>query len=168
MTTAARLVLEDCRQELLEFAEHLPASAWRRHWIALLVLLRAVGHVLDKVDGKRSPALQRAISAWWSGVNNDKAAHPLFWEFIERERNSFIKEYATSARQIVAIQVGAVNYDAKTDRQWSDPPQSTQYLQCMHSGHYAGQDQREIAREAIRWWETQLDSIDLQVRNAPA
>ena len=166
MTIAARVVLEDCRQELLEFQDAMPATNWRRHWIALLVLLRAVGHVLDKVDGARSPALRREIAAWWKQVNDDKAVHPLFWEFIERERNSFIKQYETAARQIVAIRVGAVNYDAKTDLQWSDPPNPSRFLQQMASGHFKGRDQREVAGEAIRWWEQQLATIDLRAKNA--
>jgi len=166
MTSAARLVLEDCRQEILELEPTLSASEWRRHSVTLFVLLRALGHVLDKVDGESALGLRHEVNAWWKKINQNKEAHPLFWKFIELERNSVIKEYATSAHQIVAIQVGAVNYDAKADRVWSDPPQPTRYLQQLTSGHFAGQDLRTIANEAIQWWENQLNEIELGAKNA--
>lgn len=166
MTIAARIVLDDCREELKEIAGQLPASVWRRHWIALLVLLRAVGHVLHKVDGARSAVLRREVNAWWKEINQSKTSYPLFWEFIELERNSFIKKYETAARQVVAIRVGAVNYDAKSNSQWSDPPQPAHYFRHMVSGQFAGRDPREVAHAAVGWWEQQLAAIDCRVQSA--
>src|SRR4029079_18855714 len=33
--------------------ETLESQTWRVHWVACLILLRAVGYVLEKVDGER-------------------------------------------------------------------------------------------------------------------
>lgn len=53
MTSASRQVLADCRDawmELREVEESGEGRVWWRRWLAALVLLRAVGHVLGKVD----------------------------------------------------------------------------------------------------------------------
>lgn len=50
MTLCARAVLEDCRAALAEFGHASDQDVKRRRWVALLALLRAVGHVLEKVD----------------------------------------------------------------------------------------------------------------------
>jgi hypothetical protein len=54
MTAAARLVLDDCRGALADLKEGVQGAEWRRRWIVTVVLLRAVGHVLEKVDGAAS------------------------------------------------------------------------------------------------------------------
>ncbi|WP_156478836.1 hypothetical protein [Alcanivorax sp. NBRC 102028] len=53
----AEKVLADCKKavELME-AEENPDS-FRVLWVACLALLRSVGHVLKKVDGKSSPEM---------------------------------------------------------------------------------------------------------------
>ena len=149
MTTAARLVLEDCRGALAAMQNKLPPSEWRRNLASLLTLLRATGHVLDKVDGARDEKLGATIKQWWKKVNHERHLHPLFWEFIELERNSFIKQYETAARQTMVGYVGAVNYNIKTGEYTSDPYRPFEYQQQMRIGHYAGQDLMDVANEAI-------------------
>lgn len=89
----ARLVLADCRAAL-EKAELAPDSvAFRLSWAALVALLRAVGHVLDKVDGRQSESLRRAIDARWRRWHADRAGNRAYWSFIESERNNVLKVY---------------------------------------------------------------------------
>lgn len=47
MTLAARETLEDCRGALAELTDGVKGGQWRRRWIIAIVLLRAVGQVLD-------------------------------------------------------------------------------------------------------------------------
>jgi hypothetical protein len=160
MTLAARLVLEDCRHAFAAMRSEALPSEWRRNLVALLTLLRAIGHVLDKVDAARDQKLRGPVTDWWKQVNNDKVQHPLFWEFIERERNSFIKQYETTARQVMVGHVGAVNYDSKTDTYTSDPYRPLEYKQTMTAGYFTGREFLEVADEALHWWEAQLAQIE--------
>ncbi|PYQ20852.1 MAG: hypothetical protein DMF79_09475 [Acidobacteria bacterium] len=95
----ARLVLADCRAAL-EQAELPPDPvAFRRSWAAVVALLRAVGHVLDKVDGRRSESLRRAIDARWRIWNANRAGNRAYWNFIEAERNNILKVYDFGDKQ---------------------------------------------------------------------
>ena len=89
----ARLVLADCRAAL-EQAERAPdPAALRVSWAAVVALLRAVRHVLDKVDGRKSESLRRAIDARWRLWDADRAGNRVFWSFIESEPKSVLKVY---------------------------------------------------------------------------
>ena len=74
-------------QELLdrhdEFEEH---PEWVLFWVAGVALLRAVGHVLHKVDGTRCPKLKEIIARRWAEWKADRTANAVFWNFIEEER----------------------------------------------------------------------------------
>ena len=89
----ARLVLADCRVALEQAELALDPVAFRRSWAAVVALLRAVGHVLDKVDGRRSESLRRAIDARWRLWDADRAGNRVFWSFIESEPKSVLKVY---------------------------------------------------------------------------
>ena len=135
-------------------------SEWRRNLASLLTLLRAVGHVLHKVDAARDGKLEAVIKPWWKTLNQEKHSHPLFWEFIKRERNSFIKQYETAARQVMVGYVGAVNYSISTGEYKSDPYRPSEYQQQMRIGHFSGRDLIDVASEAVAWWEEQLCTIE--------
>ncbi len=89
----ARLVLADCRVALEEAELALDPVAFRRSWAAVVALLRAVGHVLDKVDGRRSESLRRAIDARWRIWNANRTGNRAYWNFIEAERTNVLKVY---------------------------------------------------------------------------
>jgi len=88
MTRAARSVLEDCVAAKDALRYGIQGSEWRRAWVTAIVLLRGVGHVLDKIDGESDAQLRIAIDRKW-----DEAKPPIFTEFIDRERNNIVKEY---------------------------------------------------------------------------
>jgi len=102
----ARLVLADCRAAL-EQAERAPdPAALRVSWAAVVALLRAVRHVLDKVDGRQSESLRRAIDARWRLWDADRAGNRIFWSFIESEPKSVLKVYDFGENQDDAGQPG--------------------------------------------------------------
>ena len=156
MTSAARETLEDCRGALIELVDGIQGREWRRKWILSVVLLRAVGHVLHKVDRERSPAYRLAVDTWWSGLKESKPAPAIFWSLIDKERNSILKEYRTTVGQGVTIQLSGVS----TGKQKSEPPNPAKYHYTFNSGPYKDRDQRDVISEAIVWWEAQLNSID--------
>ena len=92
----ARLVLADGRAALEQAERARDPVAFRVHWAALVALLRAVGHVLDKVDGRQSPSLRRAIDGRWRRWHADRAGNRAYWSFIEAERANVLKAYESA------------------------------------------------------------------------
>jgi len=99
----ARLVLADCRAALEQAERASDPVAFRVHWAALVALLRAVGHVLDKVDGRQSKSLRRAIDARWRVWNADRAGNRAYWSFIEAERANVLKAYESANRPALDV-----------------------------------------------------------------
>jgi len=69
VTMAARKVLDDCKFILSKLEDETDDQQWRIHWVAGVTLLRAVGHVLIKVDGQSEPirsASDHLFRAWKS------------------------------------------------------------------------------------------------------
>lgn len=91
MTYAARKVLDDCRLALAMLEEETDLARWRVQWAGAIALVRAVGHVLDKVDGKDF-ATKRLASEAFQTWKSTAEEHMIFHEFIDKERNSIIKE----------------------------------------------------------------------------
>jgi hypothetical protein len=158
----ARVVLEDCRYTIGRLEDARDEQEFRVRWVALVALLRAVGHVLDKVDGGSSAALRKAVDSRWTEWRRDRAHHGLFWDFIETERNSMLKTYQ------VGVQLGNVQVTI----QQADAVQAFTLGECLFKplldGPYAGEDGRDVARDAISWWEAQLSWIESTARTFEA
>ena len=148
MTSSARLVLEDAKEALVELLEGTPSgSLWRRRYLTCLTLLRAVGHVLHKVDREAGIGQRKAVDRWWVALKQTRPTPAIFWSFIEDERNLQLKEYRSVAGQNMTVFPGA------------NRPSETTYT--MKDGSLAGRDPRELVREAIVWWERELEAIDI-------
>ena len=72
MTKHAQKVLEDCKKTFAEFEPNLEGLYWRQKYILIIVLLRAVGHVLKKVDANTSEVLRLSIDNWWVNLNQQQ------------------------------------------------------------------------------------------------
>lgn len=167
MTAASRRVLADCRdawRELEEAAECGDGRVWWRRWLAALVLLRAVGHVLRNVDREESSRHQRAIDKFWGDLRNAKPEAKIFWAFIDDERNVIIKEYRTRASQSVQVQGPAIHVNIKTGAQVTEDRSRPIYTFRMSDGPFVGRTPFDVIQEAIEWWEAQLDAIDLEAQ----
>lgn len=96
---AARTALRDAyvaTKELKSAIQTGRHQSIRMAWISCLTYLRAVGHVLDKVDGRRSKWLREAGTRKHDECKQDRFGNLIFWEFIEAERNLLLKEYRSS------------------------------------------------------------------------
>jgi hypothetical protein len=79
----ARRVLADCQWALSQYSPELSGERLRVAWVSIVTLLRAVGHVLEKVDGRDDPDIGTIVERCW---NDWKATKPaIFWEFIDSE-----------------------------------------------------------------------------------
>ena len=120
-----------------------------------MVLLRAVGHVLDKVDASRDPVLAKAVATWWVELKQSKPEPRIYWGFIDEERNSILKEY--KSRAALSIETTVASFHIRTHEPVE--PSAPRVLLRMEGGDYSGQDQIKVVQEAILWWERQLESI---------
>lgn len=78
MTVHAREVLRDCQLLLEIIASDMPSELWRPRWAGLVALLRAVGHVLDKVDGNRTDSARNVIDSTWLQLCQSKPEPSIF------------------------------------------------------------------------------------------
>ena len=147
MEFKAREVLSDCK-DALEELNNVQGSIWRRRFITAMTLLRAVGHVLIKVDGKTGDIHKSVIENQWAIWKNDRKNHEIYFSFIEKERNLILKEYQINGGQSVTILMDE-------DR--------CEYSYPMNDGYYKGRDQREMILEAIQWWERELSIIENEI-----
>jgi hypothetical protein len=169
MTQHARSVLDDCRIALQLLEEESDLQRWRIHWVAALALIRAVGHVLDKVDG-RDPAVSAAARAAYKKWKSEASEHQIFREFIERERNSILKEYEFNVHPDNQVQVALVG----TLRRVSDGalvntaeviPIGENIYRPLLDGFREGDDARDVLSEAIAWWESELAEIERSIKS---
>lgn len=148
MNLRARAVLEDCRGALEDLNDRVQGNEWRRRWVAMLALLRAVGHVLQSIDAKRDPKFAEAINREWNCLLSSKPEPKIFWEFILQERNNIIKRYEIHAGQGVTIDLTAG---------------TAVHNYPITAGPFSGKDQRVVVRMAIDWWDNYLKRIETQV-----
>ena len=128
---------------------------WRVLWVGALALLRAVGHVLWKVDG-RTPQAREALHA---AYKNWKARHPehlVFLEFIDKERNKTIKEYRLSVLDSTEVAVVVGDLDAGYVTETLDE----NLFRPVTEGFGVGEDARDVYRQAIKWWDEQLTRLE--------
>lgn len=88
----ARVQLQRVEELLAEFTrddgEMRPLALYQAQHLAMLAMLRSVGHVLNKVDAA-TPAKKTWLDERWSRWKSE----PIFRDFIELERNRLLKEY---------------------------------------------------------------------------
>jgi len=71
-----------------ELVDGLQGSAWRRRWTTVVVLLRVMLHVLQKVDAAAEPSLQRALDERWRHFVETKPA-PNAQGYVRRRLRAF-------------------------------------------------------------------------------
>ena len=163
MTIVARIVLADCEAALTDLTGCGVGSEWSRRWVALVALLRAVGHVLDKVDGQRSRELRRVVDDEYRRLKDLKPEPHIFWSFIEEERNVILKEYRFRGVHASGFNVTSITAPSlKTGQQFTLTGDGSDdlHLHVFDEGPFAGRNHLDVAAEAIRWWRSYLDRID--------
>lgn len=164
MTRTARQVLIDCEiaLEMLEAEQDL--VRWRVHWAGALALLRAVGHVLHKVDSA-DPKVRHQVDVAYDRWKSNKTENAIFWEFIEQERNNILKEYRFNLHPLdqvdVAVTMTAHHPDTGEIVQLPQmfPIRENIYRPIL-DGYSEGDDARDVYREALNWWKTELTAIE--------
>lgn len=172
MTTSARKVLADCRVALRLLEDETQEDVWRVHWAGALGLIRAVGSVLDKTDGKSILVKRVSDDCYKSWKNKQNSEHEIFRDFIKKERDFYLHEYETSVdlRKEVTILVASEkpaylppNAPNMSKIAATEFKLDQNIFRPLADGPWAGEDVRDVYEMALDWWQEQLDSIDEQV-----
>lgn len=165
MTEKAKEVLRDCKAALDLLEGVSDSQSWRIYWAAAVALVRAVGHVLYKVDVADHADKQEIVERRFRSWKQENEEHLIFREFIEKERNSLLKEYHSAVHPSSEIGLAvSAPIEPTNDR----PIQTIEDIafideniyRPMIEGAYEGTDARDVLSEAIEWWDYQLNSID--------
>jgi hypothetical protein len=133
-----------------------------------MTLLRAVGHVLHKVGGASSPEARQVIEAANAALK--KARTPIFFDFIEDERNQILKTYQFSVGGNVTIGTPGGHSHLVEPLLYVEKqrpvPTSRFEIRPLLKGAFARRDPLEVLDEAVAFWRAHLDAIDAAL-NAP-
>ena len=163
MTAHARLALADCKCALADFINGANTQFQRSRWVALVTLLRTVGHVLDKVDYPDAPPeIQQRIKKAWEELKATEPEPRIFHEFIEAERNLVIKMYEIRVRANITFKPGPAHLliDWQPVQLGGIGGAPTTIEAKMLGGTFKGRDLVELVREAITFWRDFLNKID--------
>jgi len=168
------MVLADCEESLLELM-NAGQNNMRRRWVATVSLLRAVGHVLDKVDAETSPLARSVIDKKYR-----EPRPSIFEDFIEDERNNVLKQYRFSVRGDGAIGIPTSNERVRpavpgmppgaigmmTHQLGTEIRTYRFTIAPFDKGPFAGRDPIDVVREALTFWHEYLDDVDRRISTA--
>lgn len=111
--------------------------------------------MLKKVDATQNPAMMETVSRRFEEWKCDREKARVFWEFIDAERNSILKEYD------FRFNFAPIVTTAQSDHAW----RIGSNLYCpVAEGAYAGEDVRDVLREAVAWWKAELELIERELQ----
>lgn len=164
MELVAREVLDDCETALEILEQEKDVGRWRVHWVGAVALVRAVGHVLKKVDAQDQKVAQYVDHAYRDWQSN-REQHSVFWEFIDQERNNILKEYQFNVHPLEAVDVAvtATLLNTETGEEYLAPQVMSlgdNIYRPILDGYSEGDDARDVYREALNWWNEELSKIE--------
>lgn len=173
MTSKARVVLQDAKHAISMHSNPLQAESFRVSWISVVTLLRAVGHVLAKVDAPSDPLLRAVVDQKWRELVAKRPEPKIFWGFIEFERNRFLKDYEHGITRELVVpgpefngNETTIHVDVGNSRGGEvDPGRELQSV--LSSGPFAGQRERAVAWQAYDWWVDYLNEVDRLANPTP-
>jgi hypothetical protein len=164
-----RAILDGCCHLLSELRQNPREASWRTRWFAALVMLRAVGHVLEhETKSSTVAAVRAAAQRWWNNLKQLEPEPAIFWQFIYDDRNALLKEYSftqTESPDRLARREGRAGRSSANMMFLLSPLGVDMFVERpsyeMVLSPFIGRDARDVVEEAIQWWEQQLQAIEL-------
>lgn len=145
--------LQDCKFAIddLKNADRIVLSNWRTTWAGICSLLKASIHLMGTRDCRACfpTTLRDSLKAAWQELGRDKVAYPLFWQFINRERNNILKQYDFSAYAALIKEDGTY----QSDYSLLGMLQTEKSALLIRGGQYHGQEAIPLASSAASWVE---------------
>jgi hypothetical protein len=157
----SREVFEDCkvaRDCFIQAVERGDYQQAKIMWFSCITLLRAIGHVLHKVDAKFFNSelkieLDRHFQCW-------KSSDPIFKDFIEKERNLILKEYDATVEikecEEVVDLISSDGFRLFSSDGFQLKARTTLKSLVKAKGYCEGESPISILNEAIEWWDENL------------
>jgi hypothetical protein len=152
--------LSDGKTGVQQLEEHLQSSAfllseWKVIWIGTCTLLRT-SIDLFRVDAKScvNQKIRDEIRSEWILIKENKKRHPIFWEFLRKERDNIIHEYEWAAYEMwmnpdgTTRPTGISLLDLK--------PEDASSILIMRGGLYKDRDSLELLKESAEWVEARI------------
>ena len=95
----------DLEQQISE--ERLLLWKWKVQWVGICSLLRASVHLMSQ-DAKacHNKMVCEGLRNEWAAIKAETHNHQIYWEFINSERNSILKEYHWTAYEAFFDEAG--------------------------------------------------------------
>jgi len=163
----AREVLRDCeytRKRLQDAIEKNNLNDAKVFWFSSLAMLRSIGHVLHNVDAKEQGGyfgdiLEENFKRW--------KKDPVFANFIEKERNNILKEYASSLSEQKNLEEFCLVTESGerlvTESEDAIVGTTTVTTLIKGDGMYSGISPVDALDKALRWWEKNLSEFEQQL-----
>jgi hypothetical protein len=123
--------------------------------------------VLRKVDAARDRTVAEIAAKEWDRLRASKPKPEIFWEFIESERNSLLKQYEFGfSRTFGSVPpLGQGGFEIRADllsvTGGALPAQALPNLRSkIIDGPFEGRSEKEVALEAVEWWDAYLTNIE--------
>lgn len=127
--------------------------------------------MLHEVDFRANPLIAAAgeeqFLRWRSNLNDSQ----IFFEFIKKDRDLLLKEYEFNVHPSEAVSVvisSKLRDMTGNDYQHSEIHEIGENIyRPILSGPWEGHDARDAYKEALDWWEQQLDELDATTSKKP-
>ena len=160
----ARKIFKDCeyaKERLRQAIEQENLEDAKLFWFSALAMLRAIGHVLHKVDAENlgvnfRNALEERYKLW--------KQDPIFINFIERERNVILKEYESSLAEQTTSEVFFLLTESgdRLVTKSGDALLGTKSITTLmkEQGAYSGNSPIFALDKALAWWDKELTELE--------
>lgn len=141
-------------QQHLE-TESFPLFEWKVIWIGTCALLRTA-ITLFQVDAESciNQNIRAQIRTEWNSIRKNKKDHPIFWEFLRKERDNIIHQYEWAAYEAWMDRKGTVRPARMT--LLSIKPKDAEPVLAMRGGAYEGRNSLDLLKESAQWVEARI------------
>lgn len=152
--------LSDGKTGIRHLEEHLESSAfslseWKVSWIGACALLRSSVAVFQ-IDAKSciDPKIRQEIRSEWDSIKLKKEHHPIFWEFLRKERDNILHQYEWAAYEVWMDQDGATRPPRMSLLEVK--PKDVSAVLVMRGGPYKGRNSLGLLKESAEWVEARI------------
>lgn len=143
----------DCKEAIRALrTEDLDFGRWKVSWAGICALLNASVHLMRKQDATSCIPLQirKSPNAKWHELGKNKAKYPIFWDFIDQERNNILKEYRFSPDEVILKADGSLEPKRGLLYMLGENEKS---ILVIRGGQFGGRPALDVAEEAANWIE---------------
>jgi len=133
-------------------------SEWKIVWIGVCATLRS-SIDLFQLDARSclSQGIRNELKAEWNLIKDNSDAHPIYWNFLKKERDNIIHEYNWTAYEAWLEPDGTIQASSTIIGHLLAPSDAKRVLLMQH-GEYAGEDSLLLLSNAADWAEARISS----------